>query len=160
MKKDREKAEGKWAKDRSWQFTFKRKYKCYITAWKKFIPTQDIKGTKTLITAILFKLTNILKHEVIQSLTELLWHEFAFFFFFWPCGVAFRIFVPQPGIKPMPPALGACSLDHWHWEVPDMLLKVLQMLLMLILTMAPIHRWGNWAERDELHNFPNYTDGV
>ena len=65
----------------------------------------------------------------------------AFFFFFGPLGVACRIFVPQPGIKPMPPALGACSLDHWTTtEVPDMLLKALQMLLVLILTMTPIHR--------------------
>ena len=34
------------------------------------------------------------------------------------CGTR-RILVPQPGIKPMPPALGAQSLNHWiAREVP------------------------------------------
>ena len=30
-----------------------------------------------------------------------------------PCCVARRILVPQPGIEPMPLALGAWSLIHW-----------------------------------------------
>ena len=39
-----------------------------------------------------------------------------FFFFFWcvflPCA-ACRILVPQPGIKPVPPALEVRSLNYW-----------------------------------------------
>ena len=33
-------------------------------------------------------------------------------FFFWPCQAACGILVPQPGIEPVPPALGAQSLSH------------------------------------------------
>ena len=41
------------------------------------------------------------------------------FFIFWPCLKACRILVPWPGIKTMPPALGAWSLNHWTTrEVP------------------------------------------
>ena len=36
-----------------------------------------------------------------------------FFFLFWSCGVACRILVPPPGIKPMPPAVEAWSSNHW-----------------------------------------------
>lgn len=28
-----------------------------------------------------------------------------FFFFFWPCFVAYELLVPQPGMEPRPPAL-------------------------------------------------------
>ena len=28
------------------------------------------------------------------------WASVLFFFFFWPCHVAYRILVPQPGIEP------------------------------------------------------------
>ena len=41
------------------------------------------------------------------------------FFFFWPRHAACRILVPQPGIEPVPTALGAQSLNHWTArEVP------------------------------------------
>ena len=41
--------------------------------------------------------------------------------FFWPCHVAYGILIPQPGIKPVPPAWGACSLHHrTAREVPKM----------------------------------------
>ena len=36
-----------------------------------------------------------------------------FNFFFWPHCVARRILVPQPGIKPLPPAVEGQSLNHW-----------------------------------------------
>ena len=36
--------------------------------------------------------------------------KFGFFFFFWPCPAACGILVPQPGIKPTPPALEAWVL--------------------------------------------------
>ena len=41
------------------------------------------------------------------------------FFFFWPRHTARGILVPQPGIEPVPPELGAQSLNHWTArEVP------------------------------------------
>ena len=39
--------------------------------------------------------------------------EFFFFFSFEPHHAACGILVPQPGIEPRPPALGARSLNHW-----------------------------------------------
>ena len=47
------------------------------------------------------------------------WHAREAFFFFnvlfylFICHVTYGILVPQPGIEPNPPALGAWSLDHW-----------------------------------------------
>ena len=42
-----------------------------------------------------------------------------FFVFFWLHRVACGILVPQPGIKPAPPAVEAQSLNHWITrEVP------------------------------------------
>ena len=38
---------------------------------------------------------------------------FIFFFFFWICCVACRILVPQPGIKPEPPAVEVLSPNRW-----------------------------------------------
>ena len=41
------------------------------------------------------------------------------FFFFCPLGSAFGILDPQPGIKPVAPAVEAQSLNHWTArEVP------------------------------------------
>ena len=40
-------------------------------------------------------------------------------FYFWPRHAARGILVPQPGIKPVSPELGAQSLNHWTArEVP------------------------------------------
>ena len=36
-----------------------------------------------------------------------------FFFFFLPYQAVCGILIPQPGIEPVPPALGAQSLNHW-----------------------------------------------
>ena len=45
---------------------------------------------------------------------------FLCFLFFWPRQAACGILVPRPGIKPVPPALGARSLNHWTArEVPN-----------------------------------------
>ena len=44
------------------------------------------------------------------------------FFFFWPRHVACEILVPQPEIKPVPPAVEARSPNHWTAsEVPSFL---------------------------------------
>ena len=41
------------------------------------------------------------------------------YFFFWPRYVASGILVPQPGIKPVPPAMRAWRINHWTTrEVP------------------------------------------
>ena len=40
-----------------------------------------------------------------RSTVKLCLFGFVFFFFFWPCYVAFRILVPQLGIEPRPPAV-------------------------------------------------------
>ena len=38
---------------------------------------------------------------------------FIYLLFFWPCHTARRILVPQPGIKPVPPAMEVWSPNHW-----------------------------------------------
>ena len=35
------------------------------------------------------------------------------FFFFWLSHTACEILIPQPGIKPVPPTLGAQHSNHW-----------------------------------------------
>ena len=69
---------------------------------------------------------NLLYHQGKQSLSFLsfffncvkfLGANFYLFIIFWPCCVACRILVPQPGIKPVPPAVEAPSLNHWTGEV-------------------------------------------
>ena len=41
-------------------------------------------------------------------------------FCFWPHRASGRFLVPQQGIEPVPPALGAQSLNHWTArEVPE-----------------------------------------
>ena len=44
-------------------------------------------------------------------------HGFTFFLFvcFWPCHSAHRILVPQPGIKPTPPAVEAQSFFYYYF---------------------------------------------
>ena len=42
-----------------------------------------------------------------------LFYFFFLIFIFWLCHVACGILVTQPGIKPVPPALEAWSLNHW-----------------------------------------------
>ena len=45
---------------------------------------------------------------------------FYFLYFFWPCHMTFGTIVPQPGIKPGPPAVQAWSPNHWAArEVPS-----------------------------------------
>ena len=47
-------------------------------------------------------------------------NDFRFFFFFWLHLAACRILVPPPGIKPVPLAVEACSLNCWTTrEVPE-----------------------------------------
>ena len=44
---------------------------------------------------------------------------FFFFFFFWPCPVACRTLVSQPGVKLVLPAFEVRSFNHWTTrEVP------------------------------------------
>ena len=66
-----------------------------------------------------------------------------YFFSFWPCCSACRISVPQPGIKPVPPAMEAQSLNHWTaGEVPHKIFeecKVLALAYPLDLNLS-LHR--------------------
>ena len=39
--------------------------------------------------------------------------DFSYFFYFWLHHLVCGILVPQPRIKPVPPALEVCSLNHW-----------------------------------------------
>ena len=49
---------------------------------------------------------------------------YLFFFFFWPHPKVHGILVPQPGIKPMPPAVEVQSLNSWTpREVPKVSFK-------------------------------------
>ena len=50
---------------------------------------------------------------------------FIIFLFIWLCPVACGILVPQPGIKPAPPALEVWSLNHWTTrEVPAYIFNI------------------------------------
>ena len=54
-----------------------------------------------------------------QVYTYVKTHQSVLFFFFWLCPVACGTFVPQPGIEPIPPAVGAQNLNQWTArEVP------------------------------------------
>ena len=56
---------------------------------------------------ILIVVRTVWYFSILQSL------KCTFFFFFWLHDVACRISVPRPGIKPMLPAWGTWSLNHW-----------------------------------------------
>ena len=49
----------------------------------------------------------------LHKVTQMLIGTLGIFFFFWPCLRVFAILAPQPGIKPMPSAVEAWSLNHW-----------------------------------------------
>ena len=54
--------------------------------------------------------------------------NYYYYFFFQLCHAAYGILVPQPGIEPMPSALGAQILNYWTIrEVPTPILKCLRM---------------------------------
>ena len=57
----------------------------------------------------------ILYHWATREIPSL-WHlykNYFNFFYFWSCYMACGILVPHSGIKPVPPALEAWSLNHW-----------------------------------------------
>ena len=62
--------------------------------------------------------------------------ETFFFLIFWPRHAACGILVPQPGIKPTPPALEAQSLNHW--TAREVLEILFLMLMMDALTELPM----------------------
>ena len=46
------------------------------------------------------------------------------YFVFWPCQIACRVLVPQPGIEPRPPTVEALSPNHWTTsEIPKSFFK-------------------------------------
>ena len=50
------------------------------------------------------------------------------FFFFLAALCGMRIIVPQPGVEPVPPALGVISLNHWTTREVPHLCVILQRL--------------------------------
>ena len=56
---------------------------------------------------------------------------FFFFLIFWSCSLACRILVPQPGIKPVPPAVEVQCINHWTTREVPMQAKSLQSCLTL-----------------------------
>ena len=66
--------------------------------------------------------------------------EFFFFFFGggWPHLAACGILVLQPGIKPMPPAVGAQSLNHWPAREVPIFLSVFDPRLVFSTDAEPV----------------------
>ena len=73
-------------------------------------------------------------------------HYAAFFFFliFWSCSLACRILVPQPGIKPVPPAVEMQHLNHWTAREVPMQAKSLQSCLTLCNPRSPARLLCPW----------------
>ena len=65
------------------------------------------------------KIISLLGENTIQKFQVVL------FFFFWPCHRACGVFVPRPGIKPVPPTLEVQSLNHWTTRVPQVVLYLI-----------------------------------
>ena len=63
------------------------------------------------------------------------------FFFFWPHYAACGILVPRPGIEPVPPALGAQSLNHWTTrEVPLYWLFITKHYLVFVTKFKDVYK--------------------
>ena len=71
------------------------------------------------------------------------------FFFFWPHHTACGILVPQPGIQPFHPEVGAQSLNHWisrevplnslHRELHDRPQSFCSIICFILITGDGIH---------------------
>ena len=64
-----------------------------------------------VVTWMNFTETKMSKRSQIAKITQSMIPFF--FFFFWLHHTACRIFVPQPGIEPVPPAVEVRGLNHW-----------------------------------------------
>ena len=61
------------------------------------------------------------------------WYRRSYSFFLFCCATACGILVPQPGIKPMSPAVEAQSLNHWIIrEAPEILFLIFTLLLLVV----------------------------
>ena len=70
-------------------------------------------------------------------------------FFFWTCRKTCRIFVPRPGIEPVPPAVEARSLNHWTTrEVPAHLFQMRQLRQKEERRLAEGHTATWWQNLD------------
>ena len=77
-------------------------------------------------------------HVTLRTMPITWWALLLFFFSFWPCYVACKILVPQPGTEPVPSAWGAQNLNHWttrevscycFWPPPLIFLKLFSAFL-------------------------------
>ena len=64
-------------------------------------------------TSKLYKFSAVRNHIVINTLICASLCIFKILFYFWPCCAAYKILVPQPGFKPLPPTVEAWSPNHW-----------------------------------------------
>ena len=85
---------------------------------------------------------NRIQGSVIPAHFYINWFFFFSFFFFRQCHAAFGILVPRPGIKPVPPALGARSLNQWTTrEVPQLIFNWIQFKGAKTINSV----WKEWA---------------
>ena len=69
-------------------------------------------GTGRRAQILLLGSWQVLRGADLQTSLSLSFHIF-FFLTFWPSCSAWGVLAPQPGIKPMPPAVEAQSPNHW-----------------------------------------------
>ena len=72
------------------------------------------------------------------------------YFFFWLCHVVFRIPVPQPGIKPGPPAVEAQCPNSWTTrEFPESMLLEGRDLVLFVFPGCIRETFTKWAVGDK-----------
>ena len=69
------------------------------------------RGTQSVV--FLKTILNKINQDFLEKWLIFFFNPYFFFFFFWLCPGACCILVPQPWVKPMPPALEAWDLKHW-----------------------------------------------
>ena len=90
--------------------SFQRKRGKVTLQWKNLTHTKSARWWRPISTRI----------NKVDSTYPFLKKEFSYFLLFCPHCSACGILVPWPGIKPMPPELGAQCLNHWTTsEVPN-----------------------------------------
>ena len=97
-------------------------YQALIWGWRETDQGRNSgKGSEAHPLGVKFRsIPKLKKNLVIMIIFQCNVFVFYLFILFWPCHTACGILVPQPGIKPMPPAVEAWSRNHWTTgEVPN-----------------------------------------
>ena len=66
--------------------------------------------------------------------------------FFLPCHRAHGVFVPRPGIEPVPPTLAVQSLNHWTARVPQVVLYLILCYFVYIVLALIFDTYENVRE--------------